>query len=215
MITIFEELFLLSIDDEDGSSQPSLTDNLGYGMSGALIAELALRGKAGVGENHRLDVKDRVETGDEILDEALGQIQSSSQPRKVTYWIKHFSDEPKKLRNRLVARLESNGVLKQDENRLTWVIPYADIPEINASAKYALKERIRKSVLTGQEVEVYDLALLGLIKACNLMNLVFTKDERKMARQRIYELTIGKSLDDPLFQSIQEIEAAVESQTEG
>jgi hypothetical protein len=183
-------------------------------MSGTLIAELALRGKAGVNENHRLEVRDPVKTGDEILDEALEQILSSNQPRKVTYWIKQFSDEPKKLRNRLIDRLETNGVLKRDENRLTWVIPYAESSEIKASAKFTLKDRIRRTVLTDEDVEARDLTLLGLVKACNLMNLVFTKDERKLARQRIYELTVSKTLNDPVFESIQEIEAAVESQAE-
>jgi golgi phosphoprotein 3 len=214
MMTLFEELFLLSIDDEDGSPHASMSDNLGFGMSGSLVVELALRGKAGVGENHRLEVMDTTHTGDEILDETLEQIQSSNQPRKVTYWIKHFSDEPKKLRNSLVKRLEANGVVQQDENRLTWVIPFRESPTIKASAKYTLKDRIRKGVLADEDLDMHDLALLGLVKACNLLNLVFTKDERKLARQRIYELTVSNTLKDPLFQSIQEIEAAVESQAE-
>jgi hypothetical protein len=214
MLTLFEELLLLSIDDENGSPHPSMTDNLGYGMSGSLMTELAMRGKAWVGESHRLELKDAAQTEDEILDDALEQIQASTQPRKVTYWIKHFSDEPKKFRQRLIERLEANGVVKQEENRLIWVIPYADSPEINASAKFMLKARLRKGVLAEEDPEAHDLALLGLVKACNLLNLVFTKDERKMARRRIYELTVGKTLKDPLFQSIQEIEAAVESQAE-
>jgi hypothetical protein len=214
MLTLFEELMLLSIDEENGSSHPSISDNLGLGMSGALLADLALRGKLRVSESHRIELKDASQTGDEILDEALEQIQSSEQPRKVTYWIKQFGDEPKKLRQRLLERLAANGVVKEEDNRLTWVVPHADSPEINASAKFVLKSRIRKSVLADEDLEYHDLALLSLVKASNLLNLVFTKDERKMARRRIYELMVGKTLNDPGFQTIQEIEAAVESQIE-
>ena len=115
----------------------------------------------------------------------------------MTYWIKHFSDEPKKLRNRLVERLDANGVVKQDENRLTWIIPYAGTLEINASAKFTLKARIRKSILANENPETHDLVLHGLVKACSLLNSVFTKDERKLARQRLYELTVNKTLNDP------------------
>jgi hypothetical protein len=114
----------------------------------------------------------------------------------------------------VVERLEANGVVKQEEKRLTWVIPYVDSPEKNASAKYALKARIRKSILSDEDLENHDLALLSLVKACNLLNLVFTKDERKMARRQIYELMVSKTLKDPEFQTIQEIEAAVEYQAE-
>jgi hypothetical protein len=191
-----------------------VSDNLGFGLSGSVVAELAMRGKVEVSENHRLGLKDNSQTDDGLLNEALVQIQSSTQPRKVTYWIKQFSDEPKKLQQRLIERLEADRIVNQDGNRLTWVIPYSATPEINASAKYMLKTRLRKSVLAEEEPEGHDLALLGLVKACNLLNLVFTKDERKMARRRIYELTAGKTLKEPQFQSIREIEAAVEAQAE-
>jgi len=214
MLTLFEELMLLTIDEENGSPHPSISENLGLGMSGSLLAELAMRGKVGVRESHRLELMDTSQTGDEIIDEALEQIQLSNQPRKVIYWIKYFSDEPKKFWQRLAERLEANGVVKQEEKRLTWVIPYADSPDKNASAKFALKSRIRKSVLADEDLEKHDLALLSMVKACNLLNLVFTKDERKMARRRIYELAVSNTLKDPEFQTIQEIEAAVESQVE-
>ena len=148
------------------------------------------------------------------LKSILEQIRSTNQPRKATYWIKHFNDEAKKLRQRLTERLEANGAVREEVNRLTWVIPFADLPETNASAKFLLKARLRKSVLAEEDLEEHDLALLGLAKACNLLNLIFTKDERTTARRRIYELTVGKTLADPLFQSIHEIEAAVESQAE-
>jgi hypothetical protein len=214
MLTLFEEFFLLSIDDENGSPLPSVADNLGYGLSGALLAELSLQGKVRVSDTHRLELVDSAKTGDEMLDEALGQVQESSQVRKVTYWVKHFSDEPKKLRKRLVERLETGGVVKQEDNRLSWVTPYADSQEKYASAKYLLKSRLRQNVLAGEELELHDLVLLNLVKACGMLNLVFTRDERKMGRRRIYELMVAKSLSNPLVQSIQEIEAAVESQTE-
>jgi hypothetical protein len=214
MLTLFEELFLLSIDDENGSPLPSVTDNLESGLSGSIIAELVSRGKATAKESHRLELVDSAPTGDDVLDEAVKQIQSMEQTRKVTYWIKHFTDEPKKFHKRLVERLETQGIVKSEGNRLSWVIPYADTPAEGGSAKYVVKSRLRHTLLTGGDVDIHDLILLSLVKACNVLNLVFTKDERKMARRRIYELTVEKSLKDPLYQSIQEIQAAVESQVD-
>jgi len=59
---------------------------------------------------------------------------------------------------------------------------------------------------------LWGLALLSLAKACNILKLIFTIDERKWARHRIYELMVKQALNNPLVQYIQEIEAAVESQ---
>jgi hypothetical protein len=212
MLNLIDQLFLLSIDEENGTVVPSVVMPLGYGLSGAMLVELVIQGRAKVKDRQRLIVTDLSPFGDELLDEALEQIKESEQPRKLTYWVKHFNAEPKKMRHRMVDRLIAKGVLTQEEMHLSWVVPYGDAPAQSASAKYLLKNRLRSLQLTNQEPELQDLALLSLAKACNVLKLIFTIDERKWARHRIYELMVKQALVNPLVQYIQEIEAAVESQ---
>ena len=211
MLTLFEELFLLALHEEKGAVIPAVASRLGYGLAGAVIAELALLGKVRVGENRRLELLEENHTGDEILDKALDQIRESENIRKVTFWIRAFSDRPKQFNQHLAERLVNKGVLTQEDNHFGSVIPFVSAPEQKASARYWIKSRLRALVFTLEEPDLRGLALLGLVHACGLSFLVFTKDERKMAGKRVYELMIGKALSDPLAQVIEEIDAALES----
>ncbi len=168
MLTLFEELFLLTIHEEKGTIATPVANRLAYGLSGSLIAELALLGKLRVGEKSRLELIDSSPTGDEILDQALAHIQASDQNRKVTFWVRFFSDRPKRLRQQLADRLAAKGVVTQEDTRLTWVVPFADSSEQSGSAKYWIKDRLRALVLAGAEPRLRDLALLSLVQACGL-----------------------------------------------
>ncbi len=207
-LALFEELFILTIDEEDGSLLPACAERLGYGLSGALLAELALQGKLSVGESHRVAAMDAEPTGDALLDETLELIRAAEQPRKVGYWVRHLNSDAKRNRQRLIERLVSAGVLQQDDNQLLW----SNLNQDHVSAKFALKQRLRQAMLTNAEPTLRDLALLSLARGCKMLNLIFTKDERKLVRRRIYELLVEKALKEPLAQSIQEIELAVETQ---
>ncbi len=211
MLTLFEELFLLGLNEEKGTIVSSMTGRLAYGLSGALIAELALLGKVKVGEKRRLELVDPAPTGDEFLDEALEQIQASDQVRKVNFWIRFLSDRPKRFRQRLGERLVDKGILVEEENHWASVVPFVGCPEQNASAKYWVKGCLREAALTFGNLDLRDLALLSLVQSCGLLVLVFTRDERKAVRRRIYELMIGKALNSPVAQAVEEISAGVES----
>jgi golgi phosphoprotein 3 len=74
------------------------------------------------------------------------------------------------------------------------VIPYSVYPQQNASAKYWIKHQLRAVVMANEKAETRTLILLSLLKACRLLNLVFTKDERKAAANQIDELVKGEVL---------------------
>jgi hypothetical protein len=212
MLNLFEQLFLLSIDEEDGTLVPAVVMPLGYGLSGAILVELVIQERVKVKENRKLVVVDSAPLSDDLLDHFLEQIRDAEQPRKLSFWVKQFNAEPKRMRHQIIERLIGKGVLTQDEMLLSWVVPYGDSPEQNASAKYLLKNRLRALQLTNQEPDLRDLSLLSLAKACNTLKLIFTIDERKWARRRIYELMVKQAMVNPLVQYIQEVEAAIESQ---
>jgi hypothetical protein len=119
--------------------------------------------------------------------------------------------KPKKMRRRLAKRLVDQGLANEEDGRLSLVAPVAEHPDQNASAKYWLKSRLREQVLACDTTELHDQALLGLLRVGRLLFLVFTRDEIKTARRRIYESRVGAALKDPRGQSLEEIEEAIES----
>jgi hypothetical protein len=214
MLTLYEELFLLAFHEDKGKLIPATTENLPVGLAGAILAELALNGRLQVEENHRLDLRDASPTEDEILDAALEKIQSSERPRKVTYWVNQLNEKPKKLFEQIEERLEAKGILARDESNLISMPSQDELDGHKASARYWLKRRLRGLALTDQEADLRGLALLNLVQACDFVDLIFTKDERKTARRRIYELLVGTALSNGQAQTIEEIGRAVETQAD-
>jgi len=214
MLTVFDKLFILSLHDEKCTVFPSAKKRLEFGLSGAIMVELTLRGKVRVGSSSKLEVVDASQLGDEVLDEAIQIFQRFEKRNKVSYFIKSLIEDTGVQHKRLVERLVSDGVLNQGEEILSWVIPYADSPNPNASAKFVIKSCLRELVLTCGEPELSDLALLDLVKACRLLNFIFTKDERKTAQRWIYNSITSKALVDPIAGTLQEIDESVDSLTE-
>jgi|GEM_PF-3623200 len=64
-------------------------------------------------------------------------------------------------------------------------------------------------VLANRSISLPCAALLGLLRACNMLEFVFTRDELKAARQRIDQLAIGDGEADGVRFAIEAIETAV------
>jgi hypothetical protein len=212
MLSLFEELFLLDIDEDQGAIVAQTKRKLRFGLAGAVLAELVLQGKVQSDQKGRLEIANPEPLGNEILDRALDEIKDSKRERKINYWVGALAAKQNKLRKKTADRLESDGVIHQQDGRMEWVIPAPDCPSSNASVKYCLKSKLREAVLTETEPDLHSLALLDLARASGLLNLIFTKDERQAARQRIYELMVGEGLRNNTALEIEEISQAVNNQ---
>lgn len=205
MFSITEEFFLLSIDDDKGKILSAVSEGFELGLAGALLAGLALQGKISVNAK-RLTVIDPTPTSDSLLDAALSQIARDKRRRKVNHWLEKFGN--KKLADQVAARLVEKNVIRIEKKRYLWVIPYERFPQVDASAKYWVKHHLRSAVLAGGEVTPGIVTMLSLLKACELLNLVFTRDEIKPARRKVTELVHGEVIGQAVADTVAEIEAA-------
>ena len=210
MFTIFDELFLLSLHKEKCNLLPSISKNLDVGISGAILAELVVQAKLQVSRTGKFELVDSQPTGDEILDEAINLFQKSEKLHKSPYWVKSLSGEFHVDKKRLTKRLVNESILTQGEVEVTWTLPYLDSPNPSAPAWFVLKSRLRELVLTQGEAALCELAVLSIMKASKLLRLVFTRDERNIARRWIYCSLMDRAMKEPVAQSLQEIETTVE-----
>ncbi len=206
MFTLAEEFFLLSIDDAKGKVITAVSDGLQIGLAGALLADLALHGKISLA-NKRLTVIDPSPTGETLLDEALRRLAAEKKPRKASAWVEKLAD--KKLPKKTAQRLVEKNVLQIVEKRYLWVIPYEVFPQVDASAKYSVKQHLRSAVLANGETTPGIIAFLSLLKACRLLDLVFTRDELKAATQKVAALVEEEPYGAAVAETIAEIEAAM------
>jgi hypothetical protein len=204
-LNIPEKLFILTIDDDRGAVAASVKTALPYGLAGALLAELALANKIHL-EDDRLALTDTAPTGDALFDEILAMIAAEHKPRKLVHWVDAIGR--KQTVKQVVERLVSQSVIRIEKKRYIWVIPYEVYPQVDASAKYWVKNQLRGIVLAGEKAEARDTALLSLLKACRLLRLVFTRDERKAADKKVDALVQGEVFGAAVAKLLVEFEAA-------
>lgn len=206
MLSLPEELLLLSIDDDKGKITGSMMGLVGFGLAGAVLADLALKGKIQLDDKEKLALLDPTPVGSPVLDAVLEKMAAADRVHKATYWVNILTG--KKLQKALFAQLVEKKVLMEQERRYLWVIPYTEYTEQDASAKFGLKQRLRSLVLAGGEIGAHDLALLSLMRACRFLNLLFTKDERKAASKKVAELVKNEVFGQAVSKTIAEIEEA-------
>jgi len=85
---------------------------------------------------------------------------------------------------------------------------------VKASTKYSVIRLLRGIVLAQEEAHPREIAFLSLVCACSWLDLVFLRDERKAASQRINELVVFHAMQNPILETIQEISSAIASEVE-
>jgi golgi phosphoprotein 3 len=209
MLSIYEKLFLLALDEEKGSCLYFAKKTLAHGLAGGILAELAFLGKICSNEKHRLELVDDSSVDDEFLDNALQEIRSSEKLRKLSYWVSQLSSRPKKLRELIGMGLSGKELLVKEERRFFWKTSNGSDSPTRPTTKYEMKEPLRSSILLEVDSDPRDLALLSVASASGLLSLIFTQDEVSIAQHRIHEKIIRGALGNPVMQTIEEIEQAI------
>ncbi len=184
------------------------------GLSGAILAELAFANRITTTNNHRLKLSDNTVAEDPILDKAISAISESEKERKFGYWIANLNPKPEKLQRQITTSLVQKEILTQEDDHLTWVIPSHFHPEVKATTKYSVIKLLRGIVLAQEDAHPREIAFLSLVSACGLLDLLFLRDERKVAIQKINELVVFHAMQNPTLDIIQEIDAAIASVVE-
>jgi golgi phosphoprotein 3 len=207
-LSLAEELFLLALHEEKGKVHGSIAMSVHYGLGGALLADLALHHMIAIDPKGKVVVLESDCCGDEILDEAYAKIRDSSKLFKVKHWVEEFSDNFRKLQKRLAEALANKGVLTREEHKYLWVIPYEAYPQLDASARYWLKSRLREILLASHKADAHAIVLLSLVRACGMLQFVITRDEQKETRRKIEQLTHDEEIGKAVQDAIEMIEAA-------
>ncbi|MFF6881393.1 GPP34 family phosphoprotein [Streptomyces sp. NPDC012474] len=106
--------FMLAVYLDEQGRVPSHRTGLDFGLSGAMLMELALDDLIHAVDGHLVAVQG-AQSRDRVLGEVLGQIQSSRKVRTASHWVRILSGGAHK---RLAAGLITDGVLVRTPRRL-------------------------------------------------------------------------------------------------
>jgi hypothetical protein len=179
------DLLLLALDDERGTVLPQAAIGLDYGLAGAVVMELALRGRI------RLDGDVVSTTGtvtdDALLDDALRTI-AATPGKNLSHWVWHLSRDLGGLRQRLLDRLVARGTLEKRERRVLLLFHQNVYPERDTRVEHDIRARVDAALLQGAMPDAQTACLIHLAAACRVTDAIYPRERHKAIKARIAEL---------------------------
>lgn len=207
MQTLAEDLLLIALDDDDGTVPWQHSTALPNGLGGALLMDLVLQERIDVIDK-KVAVMSAASTGDDILDEALVTIGESKRQRDAKHWVSKLGGRSG-LKEQLARCLVERGILEEQEKVYLWVFRSNRFPTTNPEVEASLRQQIHDVVLSGEDPDERTMMLLSLVYACDLGDVLFTRDERKQAKERIKHLVEDEMFGKAVGQVISDIYTVV------
>ena len=213
---IAEEYLLLSLDDQTGTKK--LSDSyVKPALGGALIVELALMERIGITAHEegwrkrgRVKIVSAAPTNDPELDLALERL-IAAEGTKVKELVSETGGSKritKGLRDRLLTRLASAGVLVEQPGTVLGFIQRTTWPAENGQHEEDLSARLQSALVGGSTPSERTVALIALLQVTGLLpKVVHTEDERAL-RARAKELAGGDWAAKAVKDAIDEVTAA-------
>jgi len=210
-LTMPEELILLMLDDRSGRLNEMAGPASGYAIGGAVLAELAVRGRIDT-EPKRLFVTDPTPTGDPLLDPVLAWIAADPGPspeddipHDSRWWIETLGREADPIRDAIFARLVAHGILREETGRFLWIFPERRYPVISDREEREVKARLTGVIFDDEVPEPRDALLIGLCRAAGLLPLILAEDTLEAAEPRIAQVADMEELSRSLGNAVRDI----------
>lgn len=206
-ISLAEELLLVAYDETGRASTG--TAELDCGLAGAVLVELAMRGRIDVSAG-KVTVLDASATGEPVLDGVLDRIEREGKARKPEWWVGKLRSG---LRARLLARLMQRGVLRLERHKVLGLFPVRRYPSVDPALERAARARLDLAVVKGVEPDARTAALASLLHACGLAKRSFPDLDRRQLKARMSQINEGQWAGAAVRQAIRSIQAAVAAST--
>ncbi|HVX05232.1 MAG TPA: GPP34 family phosphoprotein [Rhodanobacteraceae bacterium] len=179
------DLLLLALDDEHGTVLPQAAIGLDYGLAGAAVMELALRGCIGL--DGEVISTTGTATDDPLLDDALRAI-AATPGKNLPHWVWHLSHDLGGLRQRLLDRLVARGTLEKREKRVLLLFHRNVYPERDARVEHDIRARVDAALLHGATPDAQTTCLIHLAAACRVTDAIYPRERHQAIEARITEL---------------------------
>ncbi|MFP6664809.1 MAG: GPP34 family phosphoprotein [Deltaproteobacteria bacterium] len=187
MLTLAEDLVLLALDDQSGRILP--VDDIGYrhALGGAVLMDLALRGKID-NDVATLRLVDETPSAEGLLNHWISIIAAESESLPAKVWIARLALESEEIEHAALSRLVERGILACQEKRLLWVFETRRYPTIDGTEEREVKRRIIDVLLSDGTPSQTDAILVGLVDDARLLPHLLSEAETRNAATRVVQV---------------------------
>jgi len=202
-LLLHHEILLLTLKNEEGV--PEFGSNYSYGMAGAMLAELMLRGKVAVEDERKkkfLKLLDRAPVGDAALDAALSRMATAKRRATLQTWVMRLGTQ--ELKHVVAGELCRRNVLRADEDKVLLLFTRRTYPELDPRPERALVQRLRKAILSdGRTLDPRTAILVSIARSANVLKNVIPKSDLKARKARIEQIAKGDVTGAATQQAVQ------------
>jgi hypothetical protein len=183
---LIAEMLLLTALNDKGRVPVGSGALIGVGLTGALLADLAIDGRLAVAEDGTVRAAD-ARPGDELLADACDAVREHLQGRNVRQVIGGLSHHIGGSWDRVAGRLTAVGVLGRDRPSL---LRPARHPVFDTAARQGVLDQVRAAAAAEGPVSPQVAVVLALIGPCRLLERVAPDPgARREAKRRIDRVT--------------------------
>ena len=202
MLSLAEEIVLLSLDDATGRPVGRAGMAPDLALAGALLMDLSLARRIDT-DRDRLILADPAPTGDAVADAALARLAAPGAPADARGAILLLARDAPAWREVLLDRLVGLGLLRRQEGRLLWVLADRRHPKAPGRAEAVdARARLRATLLAEEIPEPRDALLLGAARAAGLLPLGFSAEELARLQRWLGIVTRIESLNRSLGDAV-------------
>jgi hypothetical protein len=206
-LTLKEKYMLLVYHPETGRP---LSQYLSFGLAGAVLLELADMGRITL-KGSRIMLNDATSCSDPLLDLVIKEIARARSTKKVPTWINRFVRFRfrRLLKSMVLEEMIAKRVMKKEEARMLFFFRYYRYLPYETRKRNELIKDVRDKVLRKSDAEKDTSFLAALIGATFMVRRFFESSERKLARQRIKEITAENHLTRITSETVKAINGAI------
>ncbi len=196
-LTLADEILVLMLDDDSGQVDPGCTAIASTAIAGGVLMELALQGRIDT-DLTALFIVDKTPVGDDLLDSILAEIAAEPEQQSSAWWIDTLSTRHGDLVERVLMRLVTAGILREEERRFLWVFSRRAYPQVSGREEREAKGRILALLFNDEVPDPRDTLLLGLAKTAGILSTILSAEEVEKTASRVNDVValeeIGRSV---------------------
>jgi len=196
-LTLADEIVVLMLDDTVGELKQGCMAVASVAIAGGILMELALLGRIDT-DLESLFIVSPEPVGDELLDEIWGEISAEPTQRSSAWWIDQLAIRHNDFLPRVLSRLVSAGILREEERRFLWVFSRRAYPQVSGREEREAKARLMSVLFNDEVPNPRDTLLLGLANSTGVLGAILSSDELDKASRRVSEVValeeIGRSV---------------------